>query len=470
MKRGAKLGVLAAALLVLVGAWLLAESVTGRRQQTLADQAHEQPLDISVGPAEEVTAVSWDYFGDAVSLRYDDAAAAWVNADDPDCPIDQDQAEALAQAVGSLTAGGAVEDVADFDQYGLADPAFVVMAAAGDTIRTYYVGSSAADGSWYVRLDGEDTVYLETGTLAEHFQIGLDDVLERDAVPQDIAVVTALAVTSGGGDYVLRYLEDPGDAWYTDAFPWFLTDADGAPVRPLATDQVEELYKLATDLILYDCQTWRAEDPAEYGLDEPQCRVRVDYTDDEQRQASFGLEFGSYADGDVYVRLSGSEMVFRVDGKTLDGLMYPDFDAMAPMTPLALDWTRLKSVAMELPQGSYTVTRSVTTPMGEGEDPEDIFVCDERSLDPDAAARWLRQAEELPMDSLVAPTEGRGELFTFLFSMDSERWPQVRVEFRSYDSTHYLCVVDWREYYLVSRTAAQSLADKAAELVIELPE
>lgn len=471
MKRGMKLGALLAALLVLVGIWLLAKSFTGRRQQTLAEHAHEEPVDIAVGPADAVTAISWNYFGDAVSLRYDADGGAWINADAADCPIDQEAARDLAQAAGSLQAAGVVEDVTDFDQYGLTKPAFQVTAAAGDSLRTYYVGGTAADGSWYVRVDGENKVYLETGTLAEHFQIGLEDVLQRDAVPQDIAAVTGLEVISGASGYRLRYLEDPGEAWYTDVFPWFLMDAEGAPVRPLDTTEVEALYKQATDLILYDCETWRAEDPAKYGLAEPQSRVLVDYTDDAGQTASFGLEFGAYTGGDVYVRLAGSEMVFRVEGTVLDRLMYPDFDAMTPMTPLALDWTKLTGVRMELPQGTYDVTRSVTDVQAAGEEQEERFTCAERDLDldPEAVARWQRQAYELPMDSLVDPTEGRETLFTFLFFQDSVRWPQVRVEFSRYDSAHYLCAVDGREYYLVSRTAAQSLADKAAELFVELP-
>ncbi len=464
MKRGAKLGVLLGALAVLVGAWLLAESLSGRREEALAREAHADPIDISVGESGDVTAISWNYFGDTVSLRYDADAAVWRNADDEACPINSEAVEALVDAVASAQADDAIEDVTDFDQYGLADPAIVVMAATEDNIVTYNVGDPTAAGTYYVRLDGGDTVYTETGALARAFQTTLDDLLDLESVPHDIDTVTALTVTTDAGDYALERLEDPGAVWYTDTWPWFLLDADGAPRRPLDTDRVEELYGLVTDVTFLDCATWNGGDG--FGMDAPQGTVTVDYRNNDGEGGAFTLEFGDYlSDGQVYVRLAGSQLIYRVSGSILDGLMYPDFDAMAPLAPTALNWDGLKGIHLALEEGEYDILRTRSTPMEEGEEPEDIYTEGDRSLDAETVKTWLRQVYELPADSRAEDGVGRAEVFSLSFDQENAAYPRVTVVFRSYDSAHYLCTVNDQESYFVPRSSAESLARNAAGLL-----
>ncbi len=466
MKRGARLAVLLAALLVLVGAWYLAETLSDRQQAEIAEQAHEH-TDISTGPAEDLTALAWDYFGDAVSLSRKDGA--WVNANDSACPIDQTAVAPLAEAAASAQAETVIEHVTDFDQYGLADPAFTIVAATKEQVNTYDVGNPSPNGAYYVRMNGEDTVYVEGTMLAQTFQTSIDSLLDLETVPEDVGAVTGLAVETEAGAYELRLLAEPEDVWYTDADPWFLLDEDSKPVRPLDTEQTAALYSLAADIGLTDCEDWDARDLSAYGLDEPQGTVRVDYRADDGTEKSFTLEFGAYDAGDVYVRLGGSKMVYRVAGTVLDGLMYPDFDAMEPLNPCALDWDRLESAVLDLDGESYEVIRSVSTPTGD-EEPEDIYTLGDRSLDAVQVAAWLRQVREMIADSRTDLTEGRGDLFSMTFRQDNEAWPEVTVRFMAYDSVHYLCAVNEQEYYLVSRTQADSVKERALEFLTELPE
>ena len=467
MKRGAKLAVLLGALLVLVGAWYLAETLSDRRQAEQAEDAHAEPTDISVGAAKDIVSLAWDYFGDTVSLTLENGT--WLNANDGDCPVSQTAVEPLVEAAASAAASTVIEDVTDFDQYGLADPAFTVITATADKINTYSIGNPSPNGAYYVRLNGEDTVYVESGMFAEAFQLSVDDILSLETVPQDIGAVTGLAVESGAGVYELRCLTNAGDVWYTDASPWFLMDENSRPVRPLDTEQTQALYKLATEIQLTDCEAWDGRDMSKYGLDEPQATVLVGYQTDEGASESFVLEFGAYDGGDVYVRLGGSKMVYRVAGTVLDGLMYPDFDAMAPLDPCALNWDLLRSVTLEADGESYEIVRTVPA-AGESGEQEDIYTAGDRSLDTVRVEQWLRQIYEMPADSRIGAAEGRGELFALTFRQDSESYPEVTARFMAYDSVHDLCVVNGEEYYLVSRTSADSVKDKALELAVELPE
>lgn len=467
MKRGARLAVLFVALLVLVGAWYLAATFSRLQQQEQAD-AHTETIDISAGAAEDVTAIAWDYFGDAVSLAKD--GDTWVNANDDACPIDSAAVGALAEAAASLTATDRIEDVEDFDQYGLANCAFTVVVQAGEKVISYEIGSAASTGGQYVRLSGEDAVYVETGTLAQTFAIALDDVLRLETMPQDIDMVTGLAVETEAGVYELRYLDDAADVWYTDADPWFLMDGESEPLYPLDGDKVQQLYELASQLQLQNCQQWDLQDPAEYGLDEPQGTVLLGYLSDEGQEETVVLQFGDYVDGDVYVRLEGSKMVYRVSGTVLDGLMYPDFAAMATMDPCALNWDRLQSVLLETDEDSYEIVRTVSTPLTEDEQPEDIYTCGERSLDGEKVARWLQELTELPAEARTEKGSDRRVQFQLIFRQDVEAFPEVTVQFRDYDSAHWLCAVNAEQFYLVSRTVAADVVNDALEFLIELPD
>ena len=469
MKRGARLAVLLAALLVLVGAWYLAARYSDRQQQAQAVLAHEdQQMDIAVGPAEEITALAWDYFGDAVSLALEDGT--WVNANDGTCPIDQNAVQTLVQAAASVTATDKIEDVTDFDQYGLADPAFTVVAASRDAVNTYAIGKQSPTGTYYVRLNGEDTVYTETGELAARFQVPLDDILQLETVPEDIETVVDLAVETDAGLYELRYLNDAADVWYTAADPWFLVDEDGAPIRPLDTDQTQTLCGLAAGLQFTRCADWNATDLAGYGLAQPQGTVLVGYLTRDGSLESFTLQFGDYVDGDVYVRLEGSKMVYLVDGTVLDRLMYPDFDAMATLDPCALDWDAMQSVSIQLDDDSYEVVRTVAAPSDERGEPEDIYTLGDRSLDGAAVTAWQQSMDALRADSRTDAVPGRDPVMTVTFRQDNELYPEVTIEFRGYDSARYLCVVNGEEAFLVTHTALDMMKDKALAFLVELPE
>ena len=454
MKRGARLAVLLAALAVLIGAWVLAQTLSGRRETALAEHAHEEPMSLAVGPAEEVNALSWNYFGDAVNLKKD--GDAWVNAEDEACPIDSDAVAPLVEAVATTSAAGVIEDVTDFDQYGLADPAFAVMAATADRVMTYYIGDSNPAGVWYVRLEGEDKVYLENGTLAGSFQVGLDDVLALESIDVKPEDVTALAVRSQAGDYSLTKENDPASIWYTDAFPWFFRDGAGAALWPLDTAKVQIFAGALTDLALTECVSWDADDEADYGLDAPQAEAEL-YCG--ENVPAVTVQFGAYDDGDVYARLGGSALVYKVPGTVLDGFLYPDTEAMRPLNPLALNWDALTGVTLTLPEETYDVTKTMSAQ--EGEEPESIYTEGGRSLDPEKVSSWLDQAAALPADSRTAPTEGREELFRITFRQDNELYPEVTAVFSGYDSVHRLCTVNGEEYYLVSRVAADAVASNA---------
>ncbi len=461
MKTRKKFAVLALSAAVLAGAWLLAEYTIRMPAEPVLASVDEtaETIDLSIGRAREITALSWSWEGRTVNLRWDDAAARWMNADDADCPVNNAAALALARAAAEAKASMAIENVTEFGQYGLDKPALTVVAATEEDTAAYEVGNMSITGEYYMRRSGESTVYLESGTLAA-FQVGLEDILELDCVPQDIAEVTGLQVASEAGDYEIRYCLEPEPGWYR---------LEGETAAPLKEDRVRMLTDILREAAFSECVAWNA-DPAEYGFTEPLVRSTLSYADELGRESSFTLEFGDYAGSEVYVRFPGSEMVYLMSASVPDALMYPDWSAMEPATVMTvLDTEDISSIRIGLDGQSLEILRLEETeelPAEEGEEPvsvtDVIYSANGWVLETGKVEKWLTALAGLTADDTAPAGEGRRTLLTVTLAWKDPEGVPAELELRSYDSAHDLCIIGGDRYLLVPKTEADALAAEAA--------
>ena len=465
MKQRAKLAMCLVSAAVLAGAWLAAEYM--ERGEALAaaamEPAAEETLSLAVGPREALTALSWSWDGQTVNLARDADTGRWTDADDPTCPLDAGAAEALARAASSTEASMAVEHVTELAQYGLAEPQLTVIAATADEIATYEVGNMSITGEYYVRRGGEDTVYLENGSLAS-FRIGLQALLAREDIPEDVAAVTGLSVRSGAGNYEMSYItEKDGEGWYR-------TD-DGA-FAALDGERVQTLLETLLDTDLSRCVGWTAEDVSTHGLDRPQMTATVYYTDSGGGAASFTLRFGDYDGGDVYAAFAGSDRVYLTSAMGPDALMYPDWDRLMPATVLTLDTTDIASIALVVGGKEYGILRleeQTARPIGEGDEEvtvTDVIYSDNGwVIDTARMEKWLASLADLAAEDISPAGAGRETLLSLTLTWKDTESVPAEVELRSYDSAHCLCSVGGDRRMLVSRSAAEAVVAAAEELM-----
>ena len=442
---------------VLAGAWLTASRMDGLAGPARGEppEATPAPIPLAVGSREELTALSWSWEGQTVNLRRTDDGH-WENADDPDFPVDEGAAEALARAAASTEASMAVEGVTDMAQYGLDDAPLKVIAAAGEACASYEVGNMSITGEYYTRLNGEDRVYLETGALAA-FRTEPTALLALDQLPGDIASVTGLAVRSDAGDYAVSLR---GEDWVR---------TDGGEERPLEEEGVAELLEAVLGTDLTRCAGWTAEDAERCGLDAPQMTAVLYYRSSAGAERSFTLDYGDYAEGGIFVSLAGSELVCLTDAAGADALMYPDWDSLIPAPVLNLDLDAVASLEVELGGESFEVLRleeQTERPVGEDDSVTVTDVIWSRGgfvLDTKRVESWLRSAAGLT--ALPSPPAGGGRetlLRLTVIWRDEESIP-AELELRSYDSARCLCAVGEDRLLLVDRDAAEAVVSQAAE-------
>ena len=466
MKRRAKFVTFLLSSAVLAGAWLAADAMERREEQAVAAMQPaeaEETLPLAVGPREALTALSWSWDGQTVNLARDEKTGLWTDADDPSCPLDAGAAEALARAAAATAASMAVEDVTDLAQYGLAEPQLTVIAATADEIASYEVGHMSITGEYYVRRGGEDTVYLENGSLAA-FRVGLRELIARETIPEDIGGITGLSVRSAAGNYEISYLHGG------DSEGWYRTD--GEPFTALDGERVLPMLESLRETDLSRCVGWTEEDVALHGLDRPQMTATVSYTDTGGGAASFTLRFGDYEGGDIYAAFAGSDRVYLTSALGPDALMYPDWERLTPATVLTLETSDIASVSLALNGNGYEILRleeETERPIAEGDETvavtEVIYSDNGRVLDTARMEKWLSSLAGLSVEDASPAGGGRETLLSVTLTWKDAESVPAEVELRRYDSARCLCIVNGDRRLLVSRTAAEAVVAAAEELV-----
>lgn len=79
----------------------------------------------------------------------------------------------------------------------------------------------------------------------------------------------------------------------------------------------------------------------------------------QETPATFVLELGDY-DGDTcYARISGSSMVYRVDGTVADTLLAAKGEDLLPQDVVLMDWSDVTSVEINLDGTTYSLEKTV---------------------------------------------------------------------------------------------------------------
>lgn len=470
MKRKGTPLVLGVSLLVLAGAWFLAESAAGRfsaKEEIPVDDAGG--IALSAAPAEDVRRLSWSRNGERISLSRAETGE-WIYDRDPACPIDGTAVEILAEAVGDVTGLMGITGVTDFAQYGLDEPALTLTADTADHSVTYEVGDRTITGEYYLRVDGTDTVYTEDGSLQAAFDVSLAELTAMEMPPGDVFRVESLVVSGAAENYELLRPTEEDSLWYGSAYEWYVRR--NGEISPVAAEKAEILLKQVLEIDFLECADWHEEKFAAYGLEVPQAEAALCYTTEEGAEKPFILRFGRYAEDLVYVNIAGSAQVYLAAGSVPDELMYPDWESMMPLAVCPVDLDALRAVTVALGGHTYEVeiytetTQEVDTEGNMRLESTDYYVANGWTLDGDAAASWLASLSALTAESPGGEARGREEILSVTFHLENELWPEVTLSLRSHDSARSLCLVNGEEAYFILRTQGESLVAAAERLLM----
>jgi len=476
VNRSKRLYVLAGVLVVAVVVTLVVMRVQERQEQIKT--SGETVLAV---PADDVTALSWDYAGTTLAFH---KADTWVYDDDSAFPVDDAKIADMLGTFEAFAAAFVIEDVTDFGQYGLDSPtATITLATADDSYTVELGGFSTLDQERYVSL-GDGNVYLAVTDPLETFDATLSDVIANDVTPSFQAV--SQIRFAGADSYTVTHEADSAQSYCPDDV--YFAAVDGAD-RPLDTTLVEGYLSTISGLYPTDYVTYKATDAdlAAYGLDGPELTVTVDYTtatdggdvpgtfelaisrDPAERAAAEAAasaaptasadaseEATAAADVTAYLRIGQSPIVYRLDATTYAALMAAGYNDLRHQDVFCGDFAKVEAVDVALDDADYTITAG-------GDEDERTYTYDGDEVD---LADFQAALAALTVTTFTAdPPADKAEIGLTLH-LDNANFPEVTIGLYRADGTHCLAVVDGQPVGLVDRSAVVDLIETVHAIVL----
>lgn len=468
MNRAKRLSILLAVLVVACAATFLVLRMEQRQEQIETSGETVFSLD----PA-SVQTLSWTYEDQALAFHKDEG---WYYDEDEAFPVDDEKITQLLEQFQDFSAAFTITDVEDYGQYGLEDPTCTIHLSDGETSYEILLGDySTMDSQRYVST-GDGNVYLAVTDPLGAFDVELRDLILDDEIPS-LDQVSQITFT-GATDYTITYQEDSTATYSEDDL--YFTQQNGAD-RPLDTSRVEGYL---SDLEGLDQSTYVTynvtdQDLENYGLNDPQLSVAVDYTtqdeDGNEESGTFLLHISrdpeelaaqdTSASGETeedpeditaYARIGDSQIIYRLTGEDYQALMAANYDDLRHQQVLWAGFTQVNQLDITLDGQDYTITSS-----GEGEDR--TYSYQEEELDTGDLQDAL---EGLEADSFTQETPTQQEEIALTVHLDSENIPQVKIQLYRYDGSYCLAVVDGDPVSLIPRSQAVDLMEAVRAIVL----
>ena len=410
-------------------------------------------------PTDTVTALSWTNEEGTFSFTKDEI---WTYDEDSAFPVDEEKIDELLAQFEDFAAAFVIDDVEDYEQYGLDEPVCTISITVGEESYTVELGDfSKMDEQRYVSI-GDGKAYLVSHDPLDEFGAVLRDMILDDTIPEfDTAKQIAF---TGTENYTITYDEDGTSICADDVY---FTDG-----KPLDTAVITEWL---TNYVIYNVTD---EELAAFGLDEPALTVTLDYSssDEDGNETDAGTlvlhlsqnpeELAVYnkavendadeiPDMTCYACVGDSQIVYSITQTEFDKLTAVSYDTLRHQKLFAADFDTVTSVDVMLEGETYTFT--YTPPEDEdGEDAEGTLTYDGVEFDVYDLRTALRS---LTAVSFTDEAPAGQEEISLVIHLDNEDFPTFTLTLYRYDGENCLAAVDGEPAAFVSHAQTVDLVE-----------
>ncbi|MGM9538141.1 MAG: DUF4340 domain-containing protein [Candidatus Onthomonas sp.] len=471
MKRSKKIYLLLGILVVVSAAAFAVTKLEERKEQIKNSDEIILELD-----SDSVQSLSWEYEDVSLAFHRDEI---WLYDEDEAFPVDEEKINSLLELFQSFGVSFIIEDVEDYSQYGLDDPVCTIHLTTEEQSYDIQLGDfSKMDSQRYVSV-GDGNAYLVSTDPMDSFEITLSDMIDNDEIP-GFTRVTSLQF-SGEEAYTITYEEESPNTYCADDVYFTALEETSAPLdSSRVTSYLRNLRYL--DLSDYASYNVTEEELADFGLDDPDLTITMDYTyeDEEGEEASdtFILSVSrdpeekaaaeeaaadaeseeSAEDGEItaYARVGASQIVYRISADDYRNLMAASYNDLRHQEVLSADFADITQIDITLEEQDYTVTL-------EGDEDDRSLVYGEETLE---SADLQSALENLTADSFTDEQPTGKEEISLTVHLDNENFPEVQIQLYRYDGTNCIAVVDGEPVSLVSRSKVVDLIEAVNAIVL----
>lgn len=405
---------------------------------------------------DDVQSISWEYGSKEFAFHKDEN---WIYDEDETFPVDEEKINDLLEVFEEFGVSFIIEEVEDYDQYGLEDPVCTINIETEDESYEIKLGDySTMDSERYVSI-GDGNVYLVSTDPADSYNVDFSDMIKHDEVP-DFDEVNEIQF-AGAEEYQIVYEEDSANTYCADDV--YFTDD-----KPLDTSNVDSYLNTISNLGLTDYVTYNAseEEVETYGLDDPDLTVSVQYiveADDEETEETFILNVARDPEAkedeeDVtgYVRVGESGIIYVITSDEYASLMAASYNDLRHEEILSADFADIYQIDISLEGEDYTIT-------SEEKDDEILYYYGEEELE---IADLQSAIEALVADEFTEEEPEEKEEISFTVYLDNKNYPEVKVELYRYDGNNCLAVIDGEPVALVARNYVVDLIEAVNAIVL----
>lgn len=171
-KRKRRLLILCGCLLVMTGIWFLTEKISLEEESSENDNADYNLLVHLT--ASDITEIGMNFQEESYNLKKE--GEVWKELEDPSMELDTDLIDTFLANITALDSEIKIDDVTDFEQYGLDSPYLNLTLQTENDMCVIKVGNyNSMISAYYVQINDESMVYTITST--DYYQLNktLDD-------------------------------------------------------------------------------------------------------------------------------------------------------------------------------------------------------------------------------------------------------------------------------------------------------
>jgi len=429
---------------------------------------------------DSVTALSWENETAKLSFHKEEN---WLYDEDEAFPVDAGKLEEMLSIFEEFGVSFIIEDVEDYSQYGLDDPACTIRITTNSQ-----TGSSGADGSGtlevtlgdFSKMDskryvsiGDGNVYLVNNDPMDQYGAVLSDMIKNDEIP-DCQQADSITFAGDIAYHISR--EEEGGKSYQKEDVYFVND--GSSFLPLDTSLVNGYLGTVSGLELKEYEAYDATDEelASYGLDSPDLSVTVVYTYEGDSKEELNDTFVLHISRDpsektesadkeghteeeavtAYARIGDSRIVYKLDGSKYRALMKAGCNDLRHQNLFYGDFGDVSRIDILLEGCEYSITSKKT-----GDERVYYYGGEELDLEKLQSAIKNLTAHEFSK----AEADGREEIRLTLY-LDNENFPQIEIVLYRHDGETCLAEVNGEPVAYVSRADAVDLIEAVNAIIL----
>lgn len=413
---------------------------------------------LEINPS-DVTNLSWTIDDNTLSFSKDES---FIYDDDTSFPLDNTKIVDLLGIFKSFSSSFVIEEVTDYSQYGLDKPLCTINIETTNKTYTIKLGNmSKMDEQRYVDI-GDGNVYLAVSDPYDSYNVELSSLILNDEIPS-MKEVTSITF-KGNENYTITKQDGislcEDDMYFTNG-------------KALDNDLLDSYISIIKNLSLYDCVTYNVseEELIEYGLDNPELEISLNYTSREgEENQSISLyvssnkeqleTYNNTLDEDKninsvtrYIRVNNSKIIYTITSSTYDTLTSNAYNDLRHQEIFMGDFDSISSIDVTLENNNYRFIKN-----------DDTYMYDDEKIE----ITTLQNAiTSLNADSFTNDVSTGQKEVSITLNLDNENYPTYKMDFYRYDGNKCLVYINDKPYAYVKRSAVVDIIEAINQIVLK---